>query len=228
MLTFHNDPNLKLKYVQRFEAHRKMDEVIQGTGFENGRGCFVGCTLNKYEYSAFETELGWPEWLAYIADSIFEGLPEEEAPQFGTDLLEAVPVGVDLEPVRWKLAIKRHERQLMMLKVNTEEYAEQVRQAIQQVIEYCEYQLAGTATEEQRKTTEFAAWTAAFAASESVFFAESARSAAWSARSSTWSVRSSTRAAARAAACIAVEYVHWQWERDTLLSLIRELQTGDR
>src|SRR6185437_1787258 len=166
MLTFHNDPNLKLKYVQRFEAHRKMDEVIQGTGFENGRGCFVGCTLNKYDHEAFETELGWPKWLAHLADSIFEGLSEEGAPQFGTDLLEAVPVGVVLEPVWWKLAILRHQRQLEVLKVNTEEYTEQVRQAIQQVIEYCESQLVGAATEERRESAKYAAKYAAESAAK--------------------------------------------------------------
>ena len=100
MLAYHNDPAVKAKYEARFAAHRAADEVIQGTGFDNGRGCFVGCTLDAYEHSRFPTELGWPLWLAHLADTIFEGVPEAEAPQFGTDLLAAVQPGVDLDAAR--------------------------------------------------------------------------------------------------------------------------------
>ena len=110
MLSYHNDPLVKQKYIARFATHRAADAVIQGTGFANGRGCFVGCTLNEYNHYAFPKELGWPIWLAYCADSIFEGLPKSLAPQFGTDLLEAVPVGVDLEPLKWMLAVARMDR----------------------------------------------------------------------------------------------------------------------
>lgn len=112
MLSYHNDPAVKAKYVARFEAHRKADEVIQGTGFDNGRGCFVGCTLDRYDHELFPVELGWPQWLAHLADAIFEGLPASEAPQFGSNLLAAIPVGVDLEPVRSVYLIAQHKRSL--------------------------------------------------------------------------------------------------------------------
>jgi len=185
MLSYHNDPAIKLKYQARFEAHRKADDVIQGTGYDNSRGCFVGCTLNKYDHSRFPVELGWPEWLARLADVIFEGVPKSEAAQFGTDLLDAVQIGKDLEPVKWHLAIARHKVQIERLKHNSEPYAEQVSNALQGVIDYCESQLAGTATDEMT------AWSAA----------ESAARSAWS--------------AARSAA--------WQFERDTLLTILREM-----
>ena len=115
MLSYHNDPAVKQKYIARFATHRAADEVTQGLGFENGRGCFVGCTLDNYNHSRFPVELGWPEWLARLADCIFEGLSKEEAPQFGTDLLEAVPIGFDLSNLRWKLAILRGDKSLERL-----------------------------------------------------------------------------------------------------------------
>src|ERR1700684_1608909 len=123
-------------------------------------------------FPKFQNDEIRPEWLAHLANAIFDGIPKEVARQFRTDLLKAIPVGRDLEPVRWKLAILRHKKQLEALKDNNDEYVEEVRKAIQQVIEYCESQLEGTATEEQRKAAESAAESAA---------ARSADSAAWSA-----------------------------------------------
>ena len=145
LISYHNDPIVKAKYVARFAAHRAADEVIQGTGFddETQHGCFVGCTLNDYNHKAFETELGWPEWLARLADAIFEGLDAKGAAQFGSDLLEAVPVGVDLDPVRWQLAIGRHSRQIEELKNNPWPYARQCETAIRQVVDFCRSSLRG-------------------------------------------------------------------------------------
>ena len=172
LTAYHGDAAVKAKYVARFEAHRAADEVIQGTGFKNGRGCFVGCTLDKYDHGRFPVELGWPEWLARLADSIFEGLPKAAAPQFGTDLLAAVPVGVDLDAARAPFLIGVQRGNLTRLDGNTEPYAQQCRDAIQRVIDW----LAGGALE--------AAWSAARSAAESA--AWSAESAAWSAWSAAW------------------------------------------
>jgi hypothetical protein len=226
-----------LKYQQRFEAHRAADEVIQGTGFENGRGCFVGCTLDAYEHERFPVELGWSQWLAHLADNIFEGIPAEEAPQFGTDLLEAVQTGSNLESVKWKLAIWRHEQQLERLKDNSAAYAQQVRDALTQVIAYCKACLEGTQTEENRVAARCAAKSARSAARSA------SDSAAWSAADSAWSAACSAAdsvvdpadsawSAAWSASCSAADSAdyadyaaksaYWRQERDMLLQLIRE------
>jgi hypothetical protein len=245
LLSYHNDPALKLKYQQRFESHRLQDEVIQGIGFEDNKGCFVGCTLNDYNHKQFEVELGWPEWLAILADSIFEGLPKGDAPQFGTDLLEAVPVGVDLDPVKWKLAIWRHEKQVEQLRDSQESYAEEVCKAVQLVIDYCKDKLRGQKTEEeleeQRKKAESAAESARSAARSAECAARSAarsarsvwsaaESAAWSAY---WSAESAAVSAARSVwparsvwsaawAARSARSAYWSLERDILLKLVRE------
>ena len=167
MLAYHNDPAVKAKYTQRFAAHRAADEVIQGTGFDNGRGCFVGCTLDNYNHSRFPAELGWPEWLAHLADTIFEGIPKAEAPSFGTDLLEAVKVGVNLEPVRSRFLLAVQRRNLARIADNTAEYVPACRAAVQKVIELLEADVAARSAARSARSAAWSAW--------------SARSAAWSA-----------------------------------------------
>jgi len=102
MLSFHNDIEVKEKYVNRVKAHAKADNLIQGTGWENGKGCAIGCTLESFDHSAYPTELGLPEWSAKLEDKLFEGMENKFAMKFPLDFLEAIPVGVDLEPVKWK------------------------------------------------------------------------------------------------------------------------------
>jgi hypothetical protein len=204
MLSYHNDPAVKAKYIARFEAHRAADEVIQGTGFNNGSGCFVGCTLDNYDHSRFPVELGWPEWLARLADTIFEGLPKTEAPQFGTDLLASVPVGLDLEAVRVPFLVAVQQRNLARLEGHKEQYTDRCLAAIQGVIDFL---LAGEPAEGRES---------ARASAES---AESAaRSAAWSAESAAWSAES-----AESAAWSAAWSAESQAQRDTLLALLRAM-----
>lgn len=157
MKAYHNDPAVKAKYVERFAKHRAADEVIQGTGFDNGRGCFVGCTLDAYKHDRFPTELGWPEWLARLADTIFEGVPKEAAPQFGTDLLEAVRPGAELEQARVPFLLFVQRRNLERLKNAPEPYGQQCRDVVQVVIDWLE---AGGKDESAAS----AAWSAAASA----------------------------------------------------------------
>ena len=216
---YHGDPAVKAKYVARFAEHRAADAVIQGHGYEDGHGCFVGCTLQDYDHSRFPIELGWPEWLARLADTIFEGLPKAEAPQFGTDLLNAVPVGADLDAIKGPFLLSIQRRNLDRLKDNTEPYAQKCRDAIQGVITWLE---AGM-PEEQRS----AAWSAASAAWSAA--AESARSAesAWSAASAAaWSAAESAWSAAAAAARSAEWSAESQAQRNSLLSLLAALEVA--
>ena len=100
MLAYNNDPKIKLKYVNRMKAHIKADELIPGTGYEDGKGCAIGCTLNKYDHSAFPVELGYPVELAQLQDAIFEGLSEESVRQdFALEFLDIVEPGADLSKV---------------------------------------------------------------------------------------------------------------------------------
>lgn len=105
LLSFHNDPAIKEKYLNRLRLHYKADEIIKGTYWENGKGCAVGCTVHSSNHASYESELGIPQILARLEDRIFEGLPNEKAKEFPIQFLEAIPVGVDLDPVWRKFMI---------------------------------------------------------------------------------------------------------------------------
>ena len=94
MLSFHNDIEVKRKYVARTEAHRKADEIIRGTGWNGEKGCAVGCTLEVYDHSRYPIELGIPEWLARVEDTLFEGMSADRAMLWPSEFLLAIPLGV--------------------------------------------------------------------------------------------------------------------------------------
>jgi len=96
MKAFHNDPLTKEEYTNRLKDHYAADEIIQGTYWEKGKGCAVGCTVHSSNHLAFETELGIPQVLARLEDSIFEGLPNKLAKEFPLQFLSAITVGADL------------------------------------------------------------------------------------------------------------------------------------
>lgn len=87
---FHNDQRIKDKFLARLKSHRAADELVKGIGWENGKGCAVGCTLDAYDHSLYPTELGLPEWLAGLEDAIFEGLPNAKAMAWPEQFLKAI------------------------------------------------------------------------------------------------------------------------------------------
>ena len=102
LLSFHNDPKIKEKYLARVREHRACDEIVKGTYWEDGKGCAVGCTIHSGRHEDYETELGIPSQLARIEDGIFESLPNELALEWPEKFLQSIPVGVNLMAVYWK------------------------------------------------------------------------------------------------------------------------------
>jgi hypothetical protein len=147
MLSFHNNTEIKAKYLARLEAHRAADEIIQGTGFKNGKGCAVGCTLDNYSHEAYETELGIPRILAKLEDRIFEGLSVENSKDFPINFLSSVPVGVDLKNVCKKFFIwlLTDPTDGVIRFANTE----QTKQAIQNVSDLLQKSLLEKVTSEE-------------------------------------------------------------------------------
>lgn len=138
MLSYHNDENLKALVVAEMKNHQKKDQFIKGAYEKLNskfKGCAIGCTIDSVnkifgrsyktsEHKVFEEALGIPEWLAHIQDSLFEALPIGDNSQFAVDFLEAIPVGVNLEPLKWKfcafLMRKNIERVLTFSKISGE------------------------------------------------------------------------------------------------------------
>ena len=113
MKAFHGKKEIKAKYIARLKAHYDADEIVKGVYWEDGKGCAVGCTLHSGNHKAYEVELGIPEVLARLEDSIFEGLSPKDAKEFPLNFLNAVNVGSDLSQVgdkflHWLLVDPKH------------------------------------------------------------------------------------------------------------------------
>lgn len=94
--------------------------------------------VKKPVYSNSPLVVGIPDWLEKLKDSIYASLEPKLAPTFESYFLEAIPVGVNLENVKWCLALIRHKRHLVILEDNNRNYAIACKLAIQHVINYCE------------------------------------------------------------------------------------------
>lgn len=253
MLSYHNDPAIKAAHVAQAQAHYDADMLVTGTYGKATEGGFKGCSVGCFAYEIAPERLdrhavvaeaaGWPLWLVYLSDQLFEGLPAGEREKFHVDLRKAVPVGVDLDPVQYHIAIARHERSIARLAGNNEPYARQCIDALKGAIEWCRAEIAGTSSKELRSAAESAAESAVSAAKSAALTelaelaglaARSAESAAWSAvsaadstwlaaESAAWSALSTTWSAAWAAAESA-RCAEYQAERDALFSVLRSMQ----
>lgn len=131
---FHGDQAVKDKYLARVRAHAAADQLVQGIGWERGKGCAIGCTLEAYDHARYPIELGLPEWLARLEDAIFEGLPRDEAMVWPESFLEAIHPGADLEPVRHKLAMRRIDRLIALQRGNLGKHGESIDAVINQTL----------------------------------------------------------------------------------------------
>ena len=174
LAAYHGDPSLKEKIIARVRMHRETDTLIRGTGWENGRGCAVGCALEKYDHKAYETELGVPEILARLEDCLFENLPNGLHLAWPERFLDAIKPGADLSKVwhhwvLWLLGDAEHGTMRLCGPAGAA--------ATKRVIELYQKEIAG-------EPVTAAAWDAARAAA-----GDAARDAAWAAAGASHYVR---------------------------------------
>ena len=240
MKSFKNDPSLKELHVEQAKKHYEQDMLIAGTYGETDtdvfRGCSVGCFA--YEISGqtddnphkiVADDRGLPECLIHLQDRIFEGLSLEDRKKWHVPLAEAIPVGIDLEPVRHKLAIMRMDKLIALQQRNigasnivqqTIDVLNIVRQCHEAELskDSCNWAAAVVAADWSAAS----AWSAEAAAASS----RSAASAAWAASASAasaawaWAAESAAESAAEAALASAAEAEWYRQERDDLLSIL--------
>jgi hypothetical protein len=215
MLSYHNDANLKGLVVAEMRKHQESDQFIKGA-YErlNGKfkGCAVGCTIDSLniilcksyktdDHKVFEEAIGVPEWLARLQDLLFERLPIGGNSQFAVDFLEAIPVGINLDRVKWKFCsfILKEGIDRMLSQPNlSDELREQVVNSMRGVLSLHESAInTGEWNIEAAESARLAAEAAAWSVARSAWSA--ARSAAWSAAWSAWSAESAARSAAESA-----------------------------
>lgn len=239
--SYFGDKKIKSKFVKHMKAHREADQIIQRVGWDatrgkKGKGCFIGCLFHNYDHSLFRKELGAPEWLGHLADTIFEGLSQEDAVTFAVDVLEAIPVGANVEQVKWKFCasiLKENTERALRLDIS-DDLKKQVVDAISKCLDV--HERAIESGEWNKSQAEFArlaaksAWSAArcgaawsllsaWSALESA--GSAARSAEWSNSESAESASESARFAAMSAE-LAVMSAAYARYRDELLRLLRE------
>jgi hypothetical protein len=186
MQAFFNDQKIKDKYLKRVRDHRLADELVQGITWEDGKGCAVGCTLENYNHKQYEVELGIPEWLARVEDTIFEGLVKDEAMKWPERFLAAIKPGADLSKVEAPFVIFILESNLANF--DHDKYPD-VKAAIDECIRL--YKIGDLAPSASWSAARSAAWSAARSAARSAAWS-AARSASWSAaRSAAWSAAGS-------------------------------------
>jgi hypothetical protein len=197
MLAYHNNPMLKIKYLIRVQEHRTADELVQGTGWDRGKGCAVGCTLETYDHARYPIELGIPEQLAYLEDRLFELLPGQDAQDWPERFLSAIPVGADLSRVWFKWAHWMLVDPIHGVIRHSGDRAD-VRAAIEQVARLCES--PAVTAQEWAEAAEAAARAARAAAARVARAAMAAWAAAEAAEAAAEASAGAAGAAAEAAA----------------------------
>lgn len=180
MEAYHSNPELKAQFVALITAHEAADEIVQGTYWNDGRGCAVGCSIDslnritgeRYSHDshvAYEALIGVPRILARLEDGIFEGLPLDVAKTWPRRFAEAIRPGADLSGVWtcfavWLLVDAEHG--VIRFAKN-----ERQRTAIQAVADLYSRQIAG-------ETISKNMWRSAYAAAAYADAADAAAAAA--------------------------------------------------
>ena len=230
-VSYHNDPELKAKAVAAAKKHRDADMLVAGTyGRVNGgfKGCSVGCDafditgeVHPNPHHVTAQYFGFPEWFEHLRDVVFEGLPESDRRDFHVRIKESAPVGVDLEPVKHQLAIRRMNRLIDLHADN-----KKLTTALERVRD-CHQSALNNEPDIDWKGAESAARLAARSAG--CWSAESAaRSAGWSAESAAWSAGWSAGWSAESAAWLAGWSAAWQQEANDLLRSSEGIMSNSR
>jgi hypothetical protein len=229
-----------VELLEQAKVHFEMDMLLKGTyGRTNDagdfRGCSVGCHLShinpgmspvdidhlidKHKHVADYYE--YPEWLALLQDTVFEGLPNGESAKWHVQLAEAIAARNGA--IDWQETLHRVHVGILRISYNTAGTAQEV---VQSVIDLHERAAAGEAIgDELWSAARSAAWSAAESAAESAA-RSAARSAAWSAaESAAWSAAESAAesaawSAAESAAESAARSAAFQEIRDAILDAI--------
>lgn len=130
------------------------------------------------EQRHFAIATGLPLWVAHLRDDLASLVDTRAGFAFAVELLKAIPVGVDVDAVRWAIAVRLHTLQLSELSgERTGQDAEAVREVLRATIRYAEDRMAGIPAIQERRDTAAAAQMIAATSAGTV--RRAAESAAW-------------------------------------------------
>lgn len=168
----------KANLLSHAKAHYAADMLIKGTysdeEAESFKGCSVGCFLRSAypkksaawiagvdnKHAKVAKHYGYPEWLALLQDTIFEGLPNGESAKWHVQLAETLASLPD--DYDWGLALHRVHVGILRISYRTAGSAAEV---VQRVIDLHERAARGEAVSNEP-------WSAAESAARSAAFQE--------------------------------------------------------
>ena len=94
--------------VANLRAHIEADALIRNVGYENGKGCFIGCAEKTYDPELIFKRRGIPMTVTKLGEAIFEGYSETpegqaKAVKFTQRYTDAICDGLDLSLIHWSL-----------------------------------------------------------------------------------------------------------------------------
>jgi hypothetical protein len=204
-----------LQLQTEVQRHVAADRVAQGSY----NTCFIGCLAGGKDLPDFiESEYGIPLAVSRIAESIFEGLPSDEAAVFFAAFPDAVESdGKDLTRVCWQF-LAAELRSLPPVAPEIQAVIDPVIDGMDLLSEGKEWpeEDASAAADAAARAVDWAVdWAVGWAASAAARAAASVAGwAAWAAARAGWAADRADRAAARVAV--------FRRQRDLLLKLIAE------
>lgn len=146
MQAYLNNPVLKIKTIAMMQHHIKADDLLQGQYWQEDpdgkfRGCAVGCLSKTTEdgdpnggHSNLSVMFGFPYSFAHTIDDVFEEFEDRQGAQdFTIELLEAIPVGADLQSVTAKF-----DEYDATLGGCVEDYADKLKDHLIKLVKACE------------------------------------------------------------------------------------------
>lgn len=216
LVAYFDSSDLKSLYLDRVREHQWLDQLVQGQGHFDGKGCAVACTMHEYNHAAYETEIGVPVVLARLEDYIFEGLPIVKAKAWPAAFLAAIPVGADLSMVWPRFAVwllrdelKQHDKAGMCERV---------------AVLYDRWISGDKPTGAEWRETRRAAASASAAASAARAAALAASAAAHAADSNSGSVLTAAREVAAVVRAMACSAPH-EWAANTAARAVKQSAT---
>ncbi len=225
-IIYHNDPSLAARITKQLLDHHAADQVFGGQYWNGEGGCFIGCIVHGSDVSRVEQLTGLDEMTTRIAESIFEGLPSAERPQFFKDMALCMErnIGKDITLVPRLFLYDTVKRSVSHADSSTVEACAPALEIVRlrSVGEVVDARAAADATRAARAADAAAdaaraADAAAYAAYAAAYAADAAADAADAAADAARAADAAAYAAAYAAADAAAER---QQQAETLINLI--------
>ena len=101
---FKNKNSLKQQVITRMKQHIKLDQLVQGIGYDNtsGKGCGVGCSIDCYDHQSFANTLDVDIWIPQMYDTLHEGIHAKDIAKFNINFLNSIQVGMTTKQSAWR------------------------------------------------------------------------------------------------------------------------------